>query len=280
MLTSIGLKTLSIPRVTVIGVSNNVDSDQNNGLKGYAAANATLYAKEFTQLVSDNVMFIVPDVKNSEKVVPPHTNPILPRFQPHRYPSYGNTILLVIPTANEFKRKLLEDTFIAQTPDNVALRTVIVPVESGVGEQPYNNAGIIGAYNRIDNALIRLNTEQYDKTLREKNVGIVIVASIESYIQLEDVDRPTDYGIVVVYNATTQQTAACSSCGVTVPRTFVDRARRFGFEGDPNRGRVTVGQILAARIPGLDKADWQTVLAGHSRYTLLKDAIKKLPIPW
>jgi hypothetical protein len=280
MLTSAGVKGLSIPGIIVLGVSNYANSHKSNDLKGYAAANATLYAKEFTKVVSDNAMTVIPDLKDSENVVPPHTNPILSRFQPHRYPSYGNTVLLVIPTANESKRRLLKDTFTEKAPDGVILRTIIVPVDSEVGEQPYNEAGIIGAYNRINNALIRLDTAEYDKTFRDKNIGTVIVASIESYIQVNGVDRPTDYGMVVVYNATTQQAAACSSWGVTVPHTFVDRARRFGFDGDPNHGRVTVGQILAAHIPGLDKADWQNVLAGHSRYTLLKDAIKQLSIPW
>ena len=232
MLTSLGVN-LSIPRVVVLGVSNNVDSHQSNDLKGYTAAYATLYAKEFTQMVSDNVMLIIPNLKNSEKVVPPHNDPILPRFPPHRFPSYGNTVLLVIPTANESKRRLLEDSFIEQAPENVVLRTVIVPVDSEVGEQPYNDAGIIGAYNRINNALIRLDTAEYEKILREKNIGTVIVASIESYIQVDDVDRPTDYGVVVVYNATTQQTAACSSWGVTIPLTFVDRAPTVN-----ERGRV------------------------------------------
>lgn len=280
MLTFIGVENLSIPIVVVLGVCNNVAAHKSNGLKEYAAAHATLYAKEFTKVVSDNVMLIIPNLKNSENVVPPRTDPILPQFPPYRYPSYGNTVLLVIPTANKSKRRLLEDAFMEQAPDNMVLRTVIVPIDSEVGEQPYNEAGIIGAYNRINNALIRLNTAEYDKILREKNIGTVIVASIENYIQVDDVDRPTDYGIVVVHNATTQQTVARSSRGVTVPHAFVDRARRFGFEGDPNQGRVTVGQILAAHIPGLDKADWQTELAGHSRYALLKDAIKQLPIPW
>jgi hypothetical protein len=68
--------------------------------------------------------------------------------------------------------------------------------------------------------------------------------------------------------------------GVTVPPVYINRARHFGFEGDPNQGRVTVGQILAAQVLGLDKADWQVVLAGHSRYDLLKDAIRQVQILW
>src|SRR5215469_14244083 len=123
MLTSIGVKNLSVPGVIVLGISNYIDSHQSNDLKGYAAANATLYAKEFTQVVSDNVMAVIPDLKNSEKIVPPHIDPILPQFPPHRYSSYGTTVLLVIPTANESKRRLLQDIFTEQAPENVILRT-------------------------------------------------------------------------------------------------------------------------------------------------------------
>jgi non-canonical (house-cleaning) NTP pyrophosphatase len=162
----------------------------------------------------------------------------------------------------------------------VILHTLAIPVESDVGEQPYNEAGIIGAHNRISNALLRLDAVEYQETFRDKRIGIAIVACIENYIQTDNIDRPTDYGVVVIHNATTRQTMVCVSWGVTVPPAYVNRARRFGFEGDPNRGRVTVGQILAANAPGLDKADWQAVLARHSRYDLLKDAIRQLPIPW
>ena len=41
------------------------------------------------------------------------------------------------------------------------------------------------------------------------------------------------YGVEVIHNATTQKTAVCVSWGVTVPIAYVNRARRFGFEGDP-----------------------------------------------
>lgn len=160
------------------------------------------------------------------------------------------------------------------------MHTVTVLVESGVGEQPYNEAGAVGAYNRISNALNCLHGEKFVETFIKKEIGAVIAASIESYIQTEDIDRPADFGIAVVHNATSRQTRACSSWGVTVPPEYVSRAQRFSSDGDPNHGNVTVGQILAARVPGLDKADWQVLLARRSRYELLRDAIRELPIPW
>jgi non-canonical (house-cleaning) NTP pyrophosphatase len=221
-----------------------------------------------------------PDLEGTEKIVPPHMDLRLPPFQLHQYPSHGNAVLLVIPTENESKRRLLQEAFRERAPNNVIVHTVTVSVDSGVGAQPYNEAGIIGAHNRISNALLRLDTAEYQETFKVKRIGTVIVACIENYIQTDNIDRPADYGVVVIHNATTQQTTACISSGVTVPPAYVNRARHFGFEGDPNRGRVTVGQILAAHVPGLDKADWQSVLAGHSRYDLLKDAIRQVPIPW
>ena len=216
----------------------------------------------------------------TEEVVPPQVNPSLPRFQRHQYPSYGSAVLLVIPTENKGKRRTLEEVFRERAPKNVVVHVITVPVDSDVGEEPYNNAGAIGAHNRISNALTRLDTSEYQNTLIAKGIGTVIVASIESYVQTEDVDRPIDYGIVVVHNATTCKTAVRVSSGVTVPLAYVNRARRFGYKGDQNQGRVTVGQILAANVPGLDKGDWHAVLAGRSRYDLLRDAIRQMQIPW
>jgi hypothetical protein len=230
--------------------------------------------------MTNNPMGSVSDFEGTEEIVPPCVDPRLPPFRLHQYPSHGNVVLLAIPTENESKKGLLQEAFGDRAPNNVIVHTVTFSVDSGVGNQPYNEAGIIGAHGRISNALRRLDTAEYEETFRLQRIGTVILASIESYIQTENIDRPTDYGVVVIHNATTQQTTACTSRGVTVPPAYVNRARRFGFEGDPNRGRVTVGQILAAHVPGLDKANWQAVLAGHSRYSLLKDAIRQMPIPW
>ena len=229
----------------------------------------------------NNLVRSVDDMTETEKIVPPpQVNPSLPPFQRHQYPSYGSAVLLVIPTENKGKRRMLEEAFRERAPENVAVHVITVPVDSGVGEEPYNNAGAIGAYNRIGNALTRLGTSEYQNALTTKGIGTVIIASIESYIQIENIDRPADYGIVVVHNATTCKTAVRVSSGVTVPLAYVNRARRFGYEDNQNHGRVTVGQILAANVPGLDKGDWHAVLAKCSRYDLLRDAIRQLEIPW
>ncbi|RDL34692.1 uncharacterized protein BP5553_07820 [Venustampulla echinocandica] len=245
-----------------------------------ASQNVASYAFELIRLMTDASAMEIPLLYHTENIVPPRPDPQLPPFPLHHFPTYGNTVLLGIPTENEHKTALLHDFLAERAPDGVKVHVVTVPVASGVGEQPYNEAGVAGAYNRISNALNHLHGAEFVETFKEKLIGTVIVASIESYIQTEDIERPADFGIVVVHNATTQQTRACCSKGTTLPPEYVRRAQHFGSDGDPNHGNVTVGQILAARVPGLDKADWQAVLGGRSRYELLGEATRRLTIPW
>ena len=106
------------------------------------------------------------------------------------------------------------------------------------------------------------------------------MASVESYIQTVNIKVPTDYGAVVVYNATKHEAVLGISKGVTVPPQYVEEARRFGYEDHVNHGKVTVGQVLAANVEGLDKRDWQSILSGTSRYQLLEEAAGQLSIPW
>jgi non-canonical (house-cleaning) NTP pyrophosphatase len=219
-------------------------------------------------------------VKGSEQVVaPPLSTSALLLFSSYEHPVKGEGILLVIPTENEFKKKLLQDFLRKKAPVGTIVNTIIVPIDSDVGEQPYNEQGVMGAYNRINNAIIRLKAPEYENVLKEKAMRIIFVASIESYFQTANIDRPTGYGIVVIHNVTSGQTVQGISCRVTVPPEFVDRARQFGREGHVDNGKATVGQILAANVEGLDKKDWQKVLAGKSRYALLEEAIGQLSIP-
>jgi len=204
-----------------------------------------------------------------------------------------NNVLLIIPTANSQKTRILLKAFSAP-PTGGKLHHLVVPADSGVGEQPYDDAGLQGAHNRIANALLQTLTSsplKLDALLAEKKIGTVMAASIENYIQRQrqrpdggvDVGaRPADYGVVMVHNATTGETAAVVSAGVTVPREYLEYARSFGFEeGDEMHGRVTVGYVLAANVPGLDLANWHAVVVGRSRYDLLEEAIEEgLRIPW
>lgn len=223
-------------------------------------------------------------LRNTENVVsPPNGEPeSMPPFTQYHFPRRGDAVLLIIPTANKHKTRILLAAFESQKPPNISMHHIVIPAESEVGEQPYDKAGALGAYNRISNALHALATSPENQAiLAKEQIGTVIAASIENYIQATGVPRAVDYGVVMVHNATTGQTVTELSRGVTVPQAFVARARLDGFEDeDKNHGKVTVGSILAASVPGLDKADWHTVLAGTSRYDLLKEAIDKLEIPW
>jgi hypothetical protein len=251
-----------------------------DGSSDYAAANAASYAKELIRGMSDGLTNSIASLRGTETIVPPHLDIKVPPFEPQPFPRHGEAVFLVIPTANKSKGRLLREAFENQKPKDVVMHSIAVPFDSGVGEQPYNEAGVLGAHTRVSNALRYLNAPEHQEALVSKGIGTVIVASIENYIQLGNVGRPTDYGVVVIHNATAGETAAGLSWGVTVPPGYVDGARRFGFEGNPNHGRVTVGKILAAHVPGLDEADWHSVLAGRSRYDLLSDTISRLTIPW
>jgi len=269
------------PPIDVIILAASKYADSSETSEEYAAANAASYAKELIRgFTMDDLTNSIASIRGTETIVPPLMEPKVPPFEAHQFPRHGNAILLVIPTANESKGRLIRKAFEGQKLMGVAVHSMIVPFDSGVGEQPYNEAGVLGAHSRISNVLRHLDAPEYQETFLSKGIGTLIVASIESFIQLDNVDRPTDYGVVVIHNATVGKTAACLSWGATVPPAYVNRARRFGFEGNPNHGRVTVGQILAAHVPGLDKANWQAVLAGRSRYDLLSDAISHLTIPW
>lgn len=273
------IENLIIDVVTILTAGRYTDS--NNRTEEYAAALlAASFAKELIQSLSNGLTNSISSLTGTESVIPPNLEIEVPSFESQQFPRHGDSVLLVIPTANKSKGKLLEDGFKKQKPEDVVLHSISLPFDSGVGEQPYNEAGVLGAHTRISSVLHQLDSPGYQELLRSKGIGTVVIASIENYIQLDNVERPTDYGVVVIHNASTGDTTAGLSRGVTVPPAYVNRARRFGFEGNPNYGRVTVGQILAANVPGLDKADFHSVLAGHSRYDLLSEAIGHLTIPW
>jgi len=264
--------------VALGGMSRNHAS---NRVKRYLARATSSYVMELLHGVAKTGLGrTIEEMKKTETVVPSYAIPSVPPFPTCNFPQYGHKTLLMIPTANKSKRELIQKSLVEQKPPNVTLHTVVMGFDSGVGEQPYNDAGVLGAHNRISNAIQHISSRENHELLRANNIGTVLIASIENFIQLRNVDRPTDYGVVVVHNATTGQTAVAMSSGVTVPEDYIDRARRFGFANNADHGRVTVGQILAANVPGLDKADWHSILAGRSRYELLSEAIAQLSIPW
>ncbi|PHH82393.1 hypothetical protein CDD82_6158 [Ophiocordyceps australis] len=205
----------------------------------------------------------------------------MPAFQQRALVTCGKDVLLVIPTENRQKVELLHKHVETCLP-HATVQPLTLTVDSGVGEQPYDEAGIAGAYNRINAALDSLQSKKAAHFFPSKQIGTVIVGAIENFVQTKHVDDlPTDYGIIVLHNATQNKTVSCLTRGATIAPEYVERAHRFGFvNGNKGHGRITVGQIMAAHIGGgLDKADWQKTLAKVSRYQLLAEAVKALQVP-
>ncbi|KAK4156192.1 hypothetical protein C8A00DRAFT_31002 [Chaetomidium leptoderma] len=207
-----------------------------------------------------------------------------------------NTVLIVIPTANQGKVTLLQTHLRHTAPAHINLlypALTISDASSEVGEQPYDGAGPRGAVNRVVNAARRLLFGEYQGEL--VGVGTVLVASVENFIFRGD-SGPVDYGVVVFCriplldqkkgddDAWEWETGV--SRGVTVPVGFWKRGEGFGFEDDTGttgvgeHGKVSVGEVLADNVAGLDKADWHLELAGRSRYGLLQEAMDKMVVPW
>jgi non-canonical (house-cleaning) NTP pyrophosphatase len=226
----------------------------------------------------------IESLRNTEKVVQrPDSRDSYPNpaFSHPNFRQYGKDILLVIPTANKHKTRILTETFERQKPRGVTLHVLVLPAESNVGEQPYDEAGAEGARNRIQNSLQSLE----ESVLAEKGIGTVIAASIENFIQRPSDGtglNPVDYGLVMMYNATSRRSFSALSRGVTVPRAYYELARSLGGEGlhDEIYGRVTVGEVMAASVGGVDRANWHAVVAGVSRYELLEEAMEGISVPW
>ncbi|OCL03249.1 hypothetical protein AOQ84DRAFT_155633 [Glonium stellatum] len=190
----------------------------------------------------------------------------------------GQNILLFVPTANQFKRKAIQSKLEACLDPDRKSHLIIHQqnVDSDVGNQPYDENGIKGAYKRIHNALSWL--EENVSMLEEKKIGTVVVGAIENYIQRSLDSKPAvDFGVVVMYNATTRTVVGAISKGVTVPKEFLEEAEAEGFDDGNERksGKVTVGDVLERNF-GVDKADWQKLVCGISRYTLLQEALDRV----
>lgn len=199
----------------------------------------------------------------------------------HQFPIHGDSVLLVIPTENKRKVQILSDGITKQAPPGIEVHIVTIPVESSVGEQPYNGAGMEGARNQINNALNRLHGIEFSDVFKKNNIRTVLVAS---YRELHPNQRPRQasrFGIVAIHNANTGETCVGCSRGVTIAQGFVDAALTFGTDGgNRDYGKKTVGSILASKVLGLDGANWHEVVAGVSRYDLLREVVGNLRAPW
>jgi hypothetical protein len=122
----------------------------------------------------------------------------------------------------------------------------------------------------------------------ENNIGTVVVGAIENYIRVSDSnDSATDFGIVILYNATTRKAIHGISRGINVPNEYLLEAKKRGFVDSQRKGgRVTVGTILKERFdePARSKfgddydisKDWHLAVSGESRYNLLASVVEEL----
>lgn len=232
---------------------------------------------------SEEVRLQVGDKILYKQTIVPAPSPV--KFPPLRTASptpakkFGDNIFLFIPTANVFKKKVIEAKARAQLQKDQQSRLVVFQhdVDSGVGNQPYDENGIKGAYNRILNAILYL--DQHPDLLEKNKVGTVLVGAIENYIQRSATGGPAiDHAAVVMFNATKQTVVGLVGKGVTVPIDALKEAERFGFDDEERRsGKVTVGEVLANEF-GIDKADWNKVVTGVSRYKLIEEVLGELNV--
>jgi len=199
----------------------------------------------------------------------------------HLQPANGSCITVLIPTENKHKVATIKTYFDKRAPQSTVVHFDIVPVQSDVGEQPYNAAGGRGAWSRISNALEFItSSEELVAAHASRQAGQIYVAAIESFIQTEDLERPADFGVVALYNVLKNTSTGTLSKGVTIDPALVDAAKQYGCDDhDEDCGRVTVGNVIAARFAGVDKANWHELVAGVSRYDLLTAAIESLELP-
>ncbi|KAK4129171.1 hypothetical protein N657DRAFT_639736 [Parathielavia appendiculata] len=223
-----------------------------------------------------------------------------------------NNVLLLVPTENEDKVRVVKDYFTRKTlhvPEHVNFplpEPLRVTAESQVGEQPYDSAGPEGAFNRVVNAVRQLQRDPtYQKLLDDHRIGTVVVGSVENFmLRINDPDGkgtvPVDYGFVVLCRIPVVRSTATVgwggqswewrtgiSRGVTVPVDYWTEAERAGFDDDREAtrearrrfGKMTVGTLLA-RYAGLSSANWHEQLAEVSRYDLLAEAMANMEAPW
>ena len=213
-------------------------------------------------------------------VEPPNTQLILRNMSlksSTSIPMHGENVLLIIPTANEFKSTVLQSKMKAVLKGKDFKGRLVPHVEdfeSGVGKQPYDEKGLDGGCNRIQNALIWLMNNK--KLLEDEGVGTVMIAAIENYIQRGN--PAVDYGVVIFYNATLNKAAATLSRGVTIPQDFLHETEASGFDdGEKKCGKITLGKVLE-KVFGVDSGNWHEVVCGISRYDLLEEALENLDV--
>ncbi|KAF4965533.1 hypothetical protein FSARC_6683, partial [Fusarium sarcochroum] len=228
----------------------------------------------------ESVPKTIDEFRGSEKLVERPCDEIFPDIELQSWTPHGHGCLVIIPTENEDKVKLLRAKLQQKKPSDIALHFLCIPTSDDGYSQPFDEQGKTCAKKRIwkaSNAFMR----DHSSYLEDNRIGTVLFAVIESFFQLGNVERPVDAAVIAVYNAMTGQTEAGVSKGVTLHPAFVEEARSRGFVyGDQERCSTTVGEIVAERIESVKKADWHEPACGTSRYTIVGERIEAMNIPW
>src|SRR3569833_150802 len=144
-----------MPYIIILGIDNKLTTEKSSSKQG-GPENAASYAREIIQLMAEPSVKKIQSLKGTEQIIPSLQTPNIAPFPTYQYPNCGNAVLLVIPTENKAKTALFRECLVERHPEGLEVHSLTVPVESNVGEQPYDAAGAQGAYNRICNALRRL----------------------------------------------------------------------------------------------------------------------------
>lgn len=199
--------------------------------------------------------------------------PLRTRFNLENW-TRGTPITLIIATENKLKKQLLEKVAKEYCEKNGCsiLKSISLPADSGVGEQPYNEAGPQGMVGRARNVL---------KTLQGIE-GTPLVGVIENFIERpiddNDVRDAYDYGIIGFYNGLTDGWTYAVTKGVKVNRKHLLEAMNAGFDDmEKLHGKVTYGEVLAKHYD-VDSSDWHKAVCGKTRFELLADASQKLRV--
>lgn len=223
-----------------------------------------------------------------QKLVPPDTTtPAIDDLLSFSSPfnqAFGSNVLLLVPTENQFKTKVLEN-IIEQDLQGATLITRQLKVDTGI-EQPYDEKFEDCVIKRLKGAFAFL--ECNPDFLGENSIGRVEIGVIENYIRLSDGDSSAvDFGSIIIHNATIGKTRCSVSRGVTVQMEYVKEARERGFVDPEEKGGIcTVGNVLKNHFDQVARhkfggdydisKDWHLAVSGESRYALLEEAARKV----
>ncbi|KAJ5573875.1 uncharacterized protein N7459_008302 [Penicillium hispanicum] len=199
-------------------------------------------------------------------------------------------ILLVYPSTKEVKNEPLRKWIEPQI--NAVLNTVLgegkytydpTPAtfkvgDTGVGEQPYNQMGPLGAWNRIRYCVDHLEDEPAEdhnsKPGAYSNYHAIIVLSLESSITSKE-EGGYDSPNVVIYEVYSGYVLAARGAGPAVQQKLLDYTlQQYKYDNDLSEeirdlcGAVTYGNVLKM-IYGVSDSNWHINQTGGQKWRLL-----------